>query len=141
MLYLTWGEWIIWPNIKMSQNIMTMIAAFCMNIKVFNWINRKQFNILKTFLEHLEFYIVAYWRWFSPRSCLKNYVSVDDTGDSFLMSGPNVQLLKECISQSLKIDDKGSEQLFFWLTIGLLNTGNTNFPLSLIRNTGFRRKK
>ena len=25
-------------------------------------------NILKTFLEYLEFYVVAYYRWFSPKS-------------------------------------------------------------------------
>ena len=33
--------------------------AICMNIKVFNWVYRKQLNILKTCLEYGEFYIVA----------------------------------------------------------------------------------
>ena len=33
--------------------------AICINIKVFNWVNRKQLNILKTCSEYWEFYIVA----------------------------------------------------------------------------------
>ena len=37
--------------------------------------------------------------------------SYNDTGDSFLMSGPNFDFLKDCVSQVLKIDDKNSEQL------------------------------
>ena len=37
--------------------------------------------------------------------------SYNDTGDSFLMSGPNFDFLKDCVSQALKIDDKNSEQL------------------------------
>ena len=40
-----------------------------------NRLNRKQLSILKIFLEHLVFYIVVYWRWFSPKCCLTNYVS------------------------------------------------------------------
>ena len=35
----------------------------------------------------------------------------NDTGDSFLMSGPNVEFLKNCVFQALKIGDKDSEQL------------------------------
>ena len=35
----------------------------------------------------------------------------NDTGDSLLLSGPNVEFLKDCLSQALKIDDKDSEQL------------------------------
>ena len=35
----------------------TLRIGICMNIKAFNQINRKQLNILKTYL---EFYIVAY---------------------------------------------------------------------------------
>ena len=30
-----------------------------MNIKAFNWINKKQLNIQETFLENLAFYTVA----------------------------------------------------------------------------------
>ena len=37
--------------------------------------------------------------------------SYNDTGDSFLMSGPNLEFLKDCVSQALKTDDKDSEQL------------------------------
>ena len=37
--------------------------------------------------------------------------SYNDTGDSFLMSGPNTEFLKDCVSQALKIADKDSEQL------------------------------
>ena len=48
--------------------------AICINIKAFNQINRKQLNILKTFLEYLEFYIHAYWRRFSLKSGLTNYI-------------------------------------------------------------------
>ena len=36
--------------------------------------------------------------------------SYNDTGDSFLMSGPNTEFLKACVSQALKIADKDSEQ-------------------------------
>ena len=35
-------------------------VAISIKIKAFNQVNRKQLNILKTFLEYLEFYIVAY---------------------------------------------------------------------------------
>ena len=42
--------------------------AICINNEAFNRVNKKQVNILKTFLEYLEFYIVTYWRWFSPKS-------------------------------------------------------------------------
>ena len=34
--------------------------AICINIKVFNWVNRKQLNILKTFSKYLEFYMVPH---------------------------------------------------------------------------------
>ena len=37
--------------------------------------------------------------------------SYNGTGDSFFMSGPNVEFLKDCVSQALKIDNKDSEQL------------------------------
>ena len=37
--------------------------------------------------------------------------SCNDTGDSFLMSEPNVEFLRGCVSQALKTDDKDSEQL------------------------------
>ena len=37
--------------------------------------------------------------------------SYNDTGDSFLMRGPNFEFLKDCVCQALKIDDKDSEQL------------------------------
>ena len=39
------------------------ILAICISIKTF-----------KSFLEYLEFYSVVFWRWFSPKSCLTNYV-------------------------------------------------------------------
>ena len=35
-------------------------VAICINIKAFNRVNGKQFNIPKTFLEYLENYTVAY---------------------------------------------------------------------------------
>ena len=34
--------------------------------------------------------------------------SYSETGDSILMSEPNVEFLKDCVSQALKIDDKDS---------------------------------
>ena len=37
--------------------------------------------------------------------------SYNGTGDSFFMSGPNVEFLKDCVCQALKIDNKDSEQL------------------------------
>ena len=43
----------------------------------------------------------------------------NDTGDSFLMSGPNVEFLKDCVSQALKIDDKDSEQLSPFVSQGI----------------------
>ena len=49
--------------------------TICINIKAFTGISRKQRIILKAFLEYLEFYIVAFWRWFSPKSCLTNSVT------------------------------------------------------------------
>ena len=48
--------------------------AICINIKAFSWVNRKQLNILKTFLEYLGFYIFAYRGWFRPKSWFPNYV-------------------------------------------------------------------
>ena len=47
--------------------------AIRINIKAFNRVNRKQLNILETFLEYPEFYVVTYWRWFSPNSFITNY--------------------------------------------------------------------
>ena len=41
--------------------------AIYINIKSFNRDNTKELNILKMFLEYLEFYIIAYWGWFSPK--------------------------------------------------------------------------
>ena len=35
--------------------------------------------------------------------------SYNDTGDGVLMSGPNVEFLKDCVSQALTIDDKDSK--------------------------------
>ena len=34
--------------------------GMCLSIKVFNRLNRKRLNILKIFLEYLQFYIVVY---------------------------------------------------------------------------------
>ena len=42
------------------QVFKLQIIAICKNIKAFNWVNRKRFNILKTLLEYLENYIVIY---------------------------------------------------------------------------------
>ena len=44
--------------------------------------------------------------------------SYNDKGNSFLISGPNYEFLKDCVSQSLKIDDKDSEQLLPFLSHG-----------------------
>ena len=75
---------VVWPNkqiLSIFQWFLTFVILYtivkdqktfyeihsltiCINIKAFNRVNRKQLNILKTFLEYLEFYIVAYWRWF-----------------------------------------------------------------------------
>ena len=44
--------------------------------------------------------------------------SCNDTGDSFLMSGPNVKFLNDFVSQALKIDDKDSEQLSAFVSQG-----------------------
>ena len=104
---------------------------------IVNQINRKQLNILKTSLENLEFFIflvteddsaleVAWkitFRWlvayksvaYINRVYMKSY---NDTGDSFLMSGPNFEFFKDCVSQALKIDDKDSEQLLPFLSQG-----------------------
>ena len=110
---------IIWPNIKTLQNIMTIISAFCINIKAFNRINRKQLIILKTFLNIWKFILllteddsaleVAWritFRWlvafnsvaYIKRMYMKSY---NDTGDSVLMSRPNIEFPKDCFS-SLK---------------------------------------
>ena len=43
-LRFTCGEKKLLPNIKMSQNIMAMIVAFCITIKAINRINSKQLN-------------------------------------------------------------------------------------------------
>ena len=51
------------------------ILAICIKIKSFNRVKRKHLNILNIFLEYLQFYIVASCRWFSPKSCLTNYIS------------------------------------------------------------------
>ena len=48
--------------------------GICMNIKALNQVKRKRLIILKIFLEYLEFHIVAYWKWCSPKSCFTNYV-------------------------------------------------------------------
>ena len=39
--------------------------AISINIEEFNRVDGIKLNILKIFLEYLEFYIVAYWSWFS----------------------------------------------------------------------------
>ena len=50
-------------------------VATCMAYnRVLVRVNRKKLDILKTFLDNLEFYIIAYWRWFSPKICSTNYV-------------------------------------------------------------------
>ena len=48
--------------------------------------------------------------------------SCNDTGDSFLMSGPNVKFLNDFVSQALKINDKDSEQLSAFVSQGKNNT-------------------
>ena len=37
---------------------MKLIVAICINIKIFNRVDRKQLNILKTFLEYLDFILL-----------------------------------------------------------------------------------
>ena len=54
----------------LKTNILTDFQ-FCIIVTLIR-VNRKQLNILKIFLEYLEFYIITYWRWFSPKSCLTN---------------------------------------------------------------------
>ena len=49
------------------------IKAVFIKLVEFNWVNRKQLNIPKTFLEYLEFYIVDYWRRFSPKKLLNKF--------------------------------------------------------------------
>ena len=44
--------------------------------------------------------------------------SYNDTGDSFLMSRSNVEILKDCVSQALKTDNKDSEWLSPFVTQG-----------------------
>ena len=44
--------------------------------------------------------------------------SYSDTGDSFLMSGQNVEFLRDCVSQALKIDHRDSEQLSTFVSQG-----------------------
>ena len=62
------------PLVKDQSSFYEICSpTICINIKAFNQVNRKQLNILKTFLEYLENYVVAYWGWFSHKSCLKNY--------------------------------------------------------------------
>ena len=43
--------------------------------------------------------------------------SYNETGDSILMSEPNVEFLKDCVCQALKIDDKNSAFLRFKIQI------------------------
>ena len=43
--------------------------------------------------------------------------SYNETGDSILMSEPNVEFLKDCVSQALKIDDKNLAFLRFKIQI------------------------
>ena len=91
---LVMGYLVVWPHFKCNPVIFQHLSltyciplvkdqrsfyeirslANCINIKAINWFNRKQLNLLKTFLEYLGFYIVAYRRRFSPKSCLTNYV-------------------------------------------------------------------
>ena len=44
--------------------------------------------------------------------------SYSDTDNSFLMSGQNVEFLRDCVSQALKIDDRDSEQLSTFVSQG-----------------------
>ena len=104
-LRFTYGERKLWRNIKMSQNIMAMIVAFCINIRAFNRINSKQLNIwnfilllteddsaLKVAWKITFRWLVAYKRvGYIKKVYIKSY---NDTGDSFLMSRSNVEILK-----------------------------------------------
>ena len=91
--FVFYGCIVVWPN-KLILSILQLSycipsvkdqcsfseirgLAICLNIKVFYWVNRKQLNILKTFLKcHIimSYYIIACWRWFSPKSGLTNNV-------------------------------------------------------------------
>ena len=52
---------ILLPLVKGQRSFYEILSlAIYINIKAFNRVNRKQLNVLKTFLEYLESYIVAY---------------------------------------------------------------------------------
>ena len=93
--------------------------------KVVKKVNRKQLNILKTFLEYLEFYIVIYWRWFSPKICLTNYIlraSCLWTGCSLEQKsvlGLKNKIIKK--KKETKINTKTKKQnlgVIWWQTLG-----------------------
>ena len=49
------------PLVKNQSSFNDICSlAICINIKAFNRVNKKHLNIRKTFLDYLEFYIVAY---------------------------------------------------------------------------------
>ena len=75
-------------------------------------------------------WLVAY----KPVACIKGvYIKpYNDTGDSFLISGPNAEFLKDSISQALKIDGKDFEQLSPFVSQGK----NTMHWLILSNTTG-----
>ena len=51
---------ILYPKVKDQNSFYeTLSLAICINIKAFNWINRKQLNVLKIFLEYVEFSIIT----------------------------------------------------------------------------------
>ena len=57
---------------RVKHSFSLWVQFFLVSIvKAFYWVTRKQENILKMFLEYWEFYLVAYWRWLSPKICLK----------------------------------------------------------------------
>ena len=49
--------------VKDQSGFYEIRSLICINIEPCNRVTRKQMNILETFLEYLEFYIVAYWRY------------------------------------------------------------------------------
>ena len=58
-IYIPWHDMLLLLE-RQSSFYEIQSLAICINIKAFHRINRKQLNILKMYLEYLEFYIVAY---------------------------------------------------------------------------------
>ena len=104
-----------WAFVIDRSKIKDQSSFYEINIKAFNRVNRKQLKFRKTLLECLEFYIVAYWKWFGSRSCLGNCILE-------AVAYKLVAYIKKCIclrihwrfSTILKTSKKVYEIMFFW---------------------------